>query len=65
VKGVPGPLTILELGSGTGIIIAKLAKIINKDARGGQFQFFFVLPESLIGSRGWLEPWYRRYSYRN
>lgn len=41
VKGVPGPLTVLELGSGTGIIIAKLAEIINKNARGGRFQFFF------------------------
>lgn len=43
VEDVLKPLTILELGSGTGIIIAKLAEVINKEARDGpdgQFQVF-------------------------
>ncbi|KAF9779000.1 putative methyltransferase-domain-containing protein [Thelephora terrestris] len=35
VEDVLKPLTILELGSGTGIIIAKLAEVINKEARDG------------------------------
>lgn len=42
----PTPLTILELGSGTGIIIAKLAEIINQQARdvpAGQSQFLHTL----------------------
>ena len=30
-EGVPKPLAILELGSGTGIIIAKLAELLNGD----------------------------------
>jgi len=44
VEHSPNSLTILELGSGTGIIIAKLAEIINQgatDVPTGQFQISF------------------------
>ena len=45
-------LTILELGSGTGIAIAKLAEIINRGDPASQF-----LP--LITFEDQSEPWYR------
>ena len=57
-EGSPTSLTILELGSGTGIIIAKLAEIINKgatDVPTGQFQISLSL-SSCLKSRPSLHP---------
>ena len=48
-EGVPKPLAILELGSGTGIIIAKLAKLIN-DQLVSNFSPPSLHPVKLINS---------------
>ena len=50
---LPNSLTVLELGSGTGIVVAKLAEIISQDVKDpptGQFQIFLSISSCLRSS---------------